>query len=1434
MWMGLMASGFSQENRSLVDSTFWVLSLPELQSYRAYYVQELEELQQEKKNLIQRGIEDGETLLQMKPDTKVVDEILIRLADLYYYREKDDYLASMEAYDGQLIQYEQGEIVDLPEEPKLDCQQSLEIYQRIIDEFPQSELVDDAIYNRAFLFEEMGQNENANKIYRHLIDAYPKSRYVPEAQLRLGEYYFNPPVNDIHQAISFYKKVLEHRNSPRYDEALYKLGWSYYRLSQYPEAISYFTTLVENLRVEAQYDPLGMEVRNDLGDEAIEYIAISFIDFGGSDKALEYLREIGDPEWGDDVLAKLGDVYMKEKEEYQNSIMAYEALLNYSPSSSDAPAIQRKIVECYGALNDETNAFDVREKLFVVYKPDGSWWNETKDEKAKLRAYRLTEQALRENINTVIKRAEELSSRSHYEQAIELGRTYLESFPEDLYAYMIRWNIALILDMKLQLYKEALQEYLTLSMVYNENQYEKFARDKGLATIRDAAENAIVAADSLVQRERRQTEVNLVVQTVDNKKEAIPLTTAESMLAMAYDNYIKNFPFDKNTPTVLANAGALYYTHNQFSEALKYFKTLVKYFPRSEQIQTIQYSILESYIGKQDFESAEILAKKIIDETPSDEIKRKAEKRLGEAIFLKAQAHADAGKGSLAANEYYRMALEVPSLEFADRALFNAGKEYEHIQDYSSAIRAYELLRVSYSGSPLLRDALNNLAFDYGEMGEYQKGAERYEVLANLLKEGEGARDALYNAYIFYIKAENWWKATSTGESYVFHYPDAKDASTVYLRTGDYYLKLNDVAGAVRIFSRFAEQFPDSPLVVEAYFNLGKYYYDRDSFEKAEETFRQTFTRSETLRDRGLEHNGYYAAEALYFASRLLHDRYNKILFTLPQASLDQALARKESLLQQLVDQYTTVVSYETQRLPESVYRIGEVYENFAQTWSNQEIPPMDPTLRAVKEKEINGRTTQIYSRALTAYKKAIPVLTKVLGETPLSEDADSASTSSVSDSVVLITNSWLDKAKEKVSETLYQMAELNTQSIERLLNAPIPADLNEMARLEYKNQVLVRAIKPLLEVVEEAHRRNLHVADSLGLKNEWTEASRSKILTSLNLLAQEYGKLALDALEGYRRSVRNYRRITLSENGEASEDLLHSMVNFIDLSKSYSQDVVLNVKESVEKVAESRIGVSEIMNSQDGMIRFVLQLADTLEKLITLGLEDQNKAEELFESMGDLRYEDILAAFEDNVFFLKRNLKTILELAYRTDKEFKNPSPLGGWIKAWLVRMDPEMYTGEMSVPIEEMVVSTDTTWLYATNFLEGWKQLDFNTTGWYRAAQRIDSGIPSGNNRDLQIYGVSPTGSENFFFIRKEINIPGFPILGRMYFQMDSTSRVFVNSMPMVGNMEAEPYSMTSYLREGKNLLAMECPRAERFSIGGAVMIRYIPKAALPKKEN
>ena len=1429
--VGVVSSGFSQSNRAVLDSAFWYLSLPEIQSYSTYYTQELEQLQKEKQYLIRRGIEDGEHLLKTNPDHTIIDEILIRLADLYYYSEKDDYLLKMNEYDNQLLLYDQGTVDNEPEAPRLYCKRSLEIYQRLIDEFPQSEMVDDAVYNKAFLFEEIGENQKANQVYLYLIDAYPNSKYVPEAFIRLGEYFFNPPVNDLSKAINNYKAVLRYKSSLRYEEALYKLGWSYYRLSQFPEAISYFTTLVENFDAVSRYDSLAIGVRLDLRTESVDYIAISFLDFGGPAKLLEYLKNIGEPEWGEEALEKMGDVYMEEKEELHLAIPAYQAYLNYASSSPGAPIIQRKIVDCFIALNDSRNAFTVRKNLFENYNSESKWWAQIRDEKVKLQAYRITENALRENFNTILKHATDDSDQSLYREVVELGKIYLSSFPEDLYAYFIRWNVALILDTKLYRYKEALQEYLTISMVYNGQRYEKFAREKGISTIQDAAENAIVVADSLVRQESRSLEYPVAERSAE-KRESIPLTTAESWLAMAYDNYLKLFPFDQNTPKILANAGVLYFTRNQFTEALKYFKTLTEYFPDSDQIQTVQYSILESYFGKKDYKSVEFFAKRMLTKKISDEIKRKANRRLGEAIFLNAQVLAGKGEFAGAANEYYRMALEVPTMDFADRALFNSAREYERVGEYQSAIRAYELLRTSYSGSSLILDALNNLAFDYGELGEYHMGGERYEALANLVRSGEREKDAIYNAYVFYNKAESWHEAIRMADVYTSNFPDAEDASWIYFQIGKFHQHLQDFESAAKFYSSFSVRFPKSPLAVEAFYRAGKYYFDEDKLSTAENYFQQAFSMSERIKSMDLDENPFYAAEALFLASQIQYDRYKQIKFSLPLETQNRTVQHKESLLRELQKQYARVASYGTHRLPESVYRIGALYENFAVTLVNQEIPFMDATSRAVKEKEINERTTQIYGQALAGFQRATKIIKTLVDQPDLTIGVSDTLAGIPSDTIYASSRAWMDKAQEKVSETLFQMAEVNTRSIDRLMEAPIPQDLGVIARFEYRNQVLLKAIKPLLDIVVEAHHRNLIVSDSLELNNQWTEASRVKIIYSLNLFAEKYRDLSFDALDTYRHLHSRFCMTSIQNRNEIPEDLATAFINMIDLSKSYSKAVVAFYWDAVNRANKIGIGENEILRIQDQMVQFALQIADSLERIIAEGEKDRQKADDLYQESGDSGIEEILITLEDNIYFLTENMQAVLEAAYTVEEGFTVASPSRGWLGVRMVKMDPETYSTRLNIPVLMMSVSGDSTWWFTGKYHEEWESPDFQMKGWYRNGQFSRAGTtPEAPVQQVAI--LDSLARHGSVFVRKEITIPGYPVSGTVTFQNNPPDNIFLNGKRVTEKKEYTQLPLNIFLRESRNLLAIQWSGVYPFINESEVTVHYIPEHVLPESE-
>ena len=1410
--------GYSQTSNARLDSTFTPYSLPQLQNFLNYYDQELDELQNEKKELIRRGIQDGELQLASSPDPKVIDQILIRLADLYYYQAKDQYMDRMEQYDQLLEAYDEGAVQDLPEEPKLDFHKSLAIYQRIIDEFPHSEFTDDAVYNRGFLQEEMGLVDQAVRIYLYFVEAFPSSKYIPDAYMRLGEYYFNPPLNDLNQAIRCYKVVMQYRSHNRYDEALYKLGWSYYRLSEYPEAISYFTTLVENL-TEQQLYLAPRDARNDLLEEAIEYIAISFMDYGGPEKMVQYLDGLDWPEWSRDVLLRMGNGYRQQKEEYRPAIQTYKYLIDHV-EESEALNVRKFIVDCYGALDDQENLFLARQDIYEHYNPKTPWWVSLDDERIKLDAYRISELAMRNNFNAMLKQVKENPNPEGFESTVDLGYLYLDTFPEDQYAYMIRWNVALILDTKLHRFKEALQEYLTISLVYSTEAYESFAREKGLSSIRDAAQNAIVITDTLIAQEKRLNS-GQIVEVSDTLRAPIPLSDAQKWQAMAYDNYIKLFPFDEKTPAILSNAGALYYINNHFDEAIKYFKTLMKYFPGHEAARKVELSILESYFAKNDYESTEALAKKILSGNYRPEIKNQARQRLAEAIFLKAQGMASLGKDQKAADEYYRLALEVPQIEFADRALFNSANEYEKIQDYESAIRAYEMLRSTYSTSTLTTDALNNVALNYGEIGKNRLAGDRYRELAGLAKEPQKIQDALYNAYIFYTKGLHWTQAIETGIQFVNQFPEAEQAETMYYQIADHYIQLNQPRRGMNHLISFMWKFPKSARCIDASFELGKYYQSIDSLDMAERYYNQTFTTWQRMDSTLSGDYAFLAAEGLFNSTRMAHRKYEAVQFNVPAYRLKSQADMKEKLLRDLQEKYTEIVAMKTVRLPESLYRIAELYDQFALSWARQPINEKDPTALAVKEKAINERTAQIFQQALEAYlraSKGLRQLSLELAGNPLQKDEHS-------DSLAILTKTWREKSEIKASATLFRMARIHQESIDRLLATPVPQGLSPIEQLEYRSQVLVQAIQPLVNQVIAAHRRNIHVADSLGISNTWTQASNKQILEHLSLIAEQYQALSFEALREYSKMAALYRYRTLEKKQNLTQEFIDTMINMTELAKTYASAAVKYRKQGMQEAERTGLDMLAVAANREAMDQFALNLADTVAIDIGKARHDEQRANAFFESTQDLFYENTLAVFEDNEYYLGNLRVPVLESAFEAEPGYQYQRTTRNTLAAALLRIDPDTYSRKFGIQLAIKYMVTDTSWTcsYQPVQLSSNKPTE-STVEVKPNGQRLRD--PDWTNVPVYQIWIAPTNKISMLAFRKDTEITGLPIQAEMKMRSESPCRIYVNGEIAVDRAQNGSYDLSNYLKTGINQIGFVYSNQPAYSVRGWLTVRYVPK--------
>ncbi len=1433
------------------DTVLRGYTLDDVERYRNIYLRKISQLENERKQLRQKGIRDGEIFLSRHPESKIGDKVMMRLAELYYEQAQENYQNKMQEYDRLYNLYEKGDLRELPVEPQKELSSALNLYADVIEAYPASELVDDAFYNVGFILEEVGLSDSARVYYSKVITDFPASPLLPDVNMRLGEYYFNPPVNDLWTAIEYYEKVLKYRSSPRYDEALYRLGWSYYRLSDYPRAIAYFTLLADDVKMTKPFDPNQKYSNPSLVDESVEYIGLSFLEFGGSENAAKYLDEIGGREYGIQILKRIGDAYMDEKEDYDNALTAYNLLLKLYPNSPIAPSIQNKIVQAYRRLENSLMAYISRDLLFSRYKTDSDWWKINTDIDVREQAYALTESALRDNISVLLNRGQEANQIDLYEQSVVESRKYIESFPADSSSALIHWNMALTLDTKLNKKLEAYHEYIKISNLYWDSKYQRLAAENAVALAKEDAAQAIKLSMENMDKEEEKSIDGIrkqVSQSSNNisfrdklKLQPTELSVEEQRLSDAYDNYIKLFPHAKQTPLFLANAGALYYRHHQFQTALKYFNTLLKHFPGSEEMNQARYAIMESYFGKGDFQSSEIVARRIIYDDVSEELQSKARRRLAESIFLSAELLAHDDKHIEAGNEYRRVVKEVPRSEFADLALFNAALEFDKAQNYMRAIETYNYLLATHPNSGYVLDAQNNLAFDYAELNDYRNAALTYERIATIHPDLDKARDALFNASLYFARAEDWENAIKINNLFIQRFPNDDAADDLAYEIAGFYRKQNEYEKAQTAYESFVTRYPNSPRVVEALYNRGSYFRMMGQAKNAIVEFQKALSRSKKLEAMGLDRNDYFAAETEFSLAMTKYEEFESIQFRLPQTQLDASKQQKRDLLLEIVRHLGDCAAYGTSRLYEATYMIGFAYQEFASSWADQDIPEMEKTRKVVARKEVNDAAIELYDRSANAYRSAIVGLTdladkykivlfdeKTKDSTQVLTAADSLAITS-QDTVLRIADRWINSSKTNLTEVNFNIAEISLRSAEFVLDAPEPEGLGVFPLLVYRKQILDIAVKPLLSEAFNAYKRNLVEADSFKIESQWVELSKKKLISSKNLMPLVYSKLSFQALEKLEPLFNQYNNIatTNTDFDLIFDELRNSsdeIANIIDFSKQLRLEATSHFKENI--LVSKELGIEDVFltTSKDTLMSHIYNYAilcdSTSKKAKVIAEEYRNQYIKTEAPV----YEEGLFVFEGNYFTLRDIERDVLENGYNLSKELSIDNIYTKNLTLQLVKFDPEQYAKILDLKVVPTVIGSDTTWLASENYYEHWTKLDFDENLFNNAVK-----VPN------QAYGFAPalwayyreidqdtTKADSLVlaplmaakqaFIRKSFALKGLPVSCNIKVSANLPFNLYFNGdlitryVPQDSAVAFKVFDVSDLLSKGKNSVAFE----------------------------
>ncbi len=1489
-----------QEQFAPVDTLFNKMSLEDLIKIKKYFESKAQNLQTEGEDYLSEGIDWAENFLKEEGGkVRNRDVVYIRLAEYYiedaeraYEKEVDLYDQKLSEYERQLALYDQGKIEEEPtppEFPKVNYSKVIALYDRLLEEYPTSKYADDALYSKGWLLERMGKGEESRKVYREVIEKYPESRFAPEAYMRLAEYYFAPRedkteeeqiVIELQKAIQLYKNVLRYKKSKRYDEALYKLGWSYYKLAArdpkyYNDAITYFITVADDIIAARTYDPNGEISNPEVFHEAVQYIGISLTDENyvknGVDKAAELLEKIGDREYGPEIFRAMGETY-ERIDEQAKAIVAFKKLLMVYPYYVSAPEIQQHIVDLLYQMGKDEEAYLARQELFEKYNPKSEWYQnlEKSDDLNKVqylnKAYELSEAALRTNLVIDLQKAEEKFANKEdatplYESFAEHCKVYLENFPADSNAYEVNWSYAYMLDTRLHRFKDAFEEYIKVSNDYLETEHQH-----------QAALNAVFVADTLVEMKfgmRDTSKINLA-----NPQELLPeeLSQEESMLIEAYNNYLRLFPYGEYAPNFLAAAGGIFYNHKMFAEAKVYFQTLVKRFPTAAERSLALRSIMDSYFALGRFKDSEAIAKRILaEENLPEEQKEFALKRMGQAIFKNAEYYEQQGDFFNAGMEFLRVYQDAPAEpKLVEAALFNSGLNFQKAKDWVRSNESFNILATEYPKSKYAIPALENMAKNFVESENYVDAAKAYERIFNTYTDSPNAEPALYNASIYYQKGEDWENAIRVNNAYIAKYPDLPYSTDLFFQNASLFLKMGNLDEANRIYQQFATKYPNDPRTVTAFYERGKYYFENKQPELAKAELQKAIQKSEQLARAGMDANAYVAAEAVNLMAEILHQDFLSVELRQPAQNIKANLARLTNLMKELNNTYRKVIAYASPRSFEATYNIAKTFEEFADKYLTQEVDPnLNPDQQFVAQLKINQQGYELYDRAVEEYKNVIntiPALAEKLGidltepdTTTMAAQADTSSNVMVTrvaeiDSARQLAIKWHEKAKNKVSELLFKEAEITAATLTHTLEVKSPFE-RPLEIILFKIQLFDKAAKPAIQKSIQAHLRNIKESEQLGLSNKYVEESKRQILLISNVLAEQYENLAYYALKNYSGEVQKLLDLVEKDYGstnEFGEDYFtvdNNANQMIDFSHELSIQSMNSYKGTLDLALEYNIQNDLVKTTKNNMIRLAIEMTDKMAEEAKIAQEKAGYFQVRFDSTQNYNYDDAAGFFENYYVQFNNYSKEILDHAYQLKDEYQIKNIWVNKLIFKLIKLDPLAYSKD--VEKEKLVLQTDSTWVYSTTYYpEQWNLIDFDDSNWQTPNVLVSYENPFEGlgvnpdaiwlrlqNLDTLNYGaqdslafsdsLTMSSRDTLVFFRKTFYIDGKPVAGNIYVTADEDFRIYLNGEYLLDD-EKNDYSVIDtldyytfglYLKQGKNVLAIDVE--DRDLTGGGVKL-------------
>jgi tetratricopeptide (TPR) repeat protein len=264
-------------------------------------------------------------------------------------------------------------------------------------------------------------------------------------------------------------------------------------------------------------------------------------------------------------------------------------------------------------------------------------------------------------------------------------------------------------------------------------------------------------------------------------------------------------------------------------------------------------------------------------------------------------------------------------------------------------------------------------------MAYFDRAAEAYELVVKTYPKSQYGADALFNAGLLRQALGVPKRAIAHYEAYARRYRKRKDAPEVAFRIGVVYEEAGDAGRADRAYRDYAKRYRrDGAHVIEAHTRAGRLALSLGHIRRAREELGESLKLYARASSAEKKNQQKWAAEARYHQGELIYRDYKRIQLDVPPRKLSATLKNKTKMLEKAQSVYLEVVDFGSlQWATAALFRIGEVYEEFATSLREAPVPPgLSEGDQELYRDALESHIVQIEERAIelytTGYRKSI------------------------------------------------------------------------------------------------------------------------------------------------------------------------------------------------------------------------------------------------------------------------------------------------------------------------------------------------------------------------------------------------------------------------------------------------------------------------------